>query len=42
MMAFRAVQVTWRHWKQGYSVLERPETAIDDKSAIGGFEEPAK
>jgi len=42
MMAFRAVQVTGRHWRQGYSVLERPETAIEDKGAIGGFEEAAK
>jgi TRAP-type C4-dicarboxylate transport system permease small subunit len=42
MMAFRAVQVTWRHWKQGFSVLERPETAIEDKGGIGGLEEPAK
>jgi TRAP-type C4-dicarboxylate transport system permease small subunit len=24
----RAVQVTIEHWRQGYSVLERPETAI--------------
>ena len=26
--AVRSVQVAIRHWKQGYSVLERPETAI--------------
>ncbi len=24
MMAFRAVQVAIRHWRQGWSVLERP------------------
>lgn len=27
MMTFRAVQVTIQHWKQGWSVLERPEEA---------------
>lgn len=26
--AIRSVQVAIRHWKQGYSVLERPETAV--------------
>jgi TRAP-type C4-dicarboxylate transport system permease small subunit len=42
MMAFRAVLVAWRHWRQGYSVLERPETAIEDRGGMGGFEEPVK
>ena len=28
--AIRSVQVAIRHWKQGYSVLERPETAITE------------
>ena len=28
--AVRSVQVAVRHWRQGYSVLERPETAITD------------
>ena len=28
--AFRSVQVAITHWRQGYSVLERPETAITD------------
>ena len=27
--AIRAVQVAVEHWRQGYSVLERPEIAID-------------
>ena len=27
---FRAVQVALVHWRRGYSVLERPETAIED------------
>lgn len=27
LMFWRSLQVAWRHWKQGYSVLERPETA---------------
>ena len=25
LMFMRSVQVGWRHWKNGYSVLERPE-----------------
>ena len=28
MMTFRAVQVAYRHWKQGWSVLERPQEAL--------------
>jgi TRAP-type transport system small permease protein len=28
--AVRSVQVALRHWRQGYSVLERPETAITE------------
>lgn len=27
LMTFRAVQVAWRHWRQGWSVLERPGEA---------------
>ena len=27
--AIRSVQVAIRHWRQGYSILERPETAIE-------------
>jgi TRAP-type transport system small permease protein len=34
--AFRAVQVAIEHWRQGYSVLERPETAITE--TIGELE----
>jgi TRAP-type C4-dicarboxylate transport system permease small subunit len=30
LMTFRAVQVAWRHWRQGWSVLERPAEAIAD------------
>jgi TRAP-type C4-dicarboxylate transport system permease small subunit len=30
LMTFRAIQVAWRHWKQGWSVLERPGEAIAD------------
>ena len=29
LMFFRSLQVTWRHWKQGYSILERPEIALE-------------
>lgn len=30
LMTFRSLQVAWRHWKQGWSVLERPAEAIAD------------
>jgi len=30
LCAFRAVQVTVEHWRRGYSVLERPEIAIEE------------
>jgi TRAP-type C4-dicarboxylate transport system permease small subunit len=30
LMAGRSLQVAWRHWRQGYSVLERPEIAHGD------------
>lgn len=29
LMTMRSLQVTWRHWKQGFSVLERPEIALE-------------
>ena len=29
LMFVRSLQVAWRHWKQGYSVLERPEIAFE-------------
>jgi len=25
LMLLRSLQVTWQHWKQGYSILERPD-----------------
>src|SRR5262245_8108431 len=31
LMALRAVMVARIHWRRGYSVLERPETSIDDR-----------
>jgi TRAP-type C4-dicarboxylate transport system permease small subunit len=30
LMFGRALQVTGKHWRQGYSVLERPETAYEN------------
>jgi len=30
-MAVRSVQVALIHWRRGYSVLERPESSMDDK-----------
>jgi TRAP-type C4-dicarboxylate transport system permease small subunit len=39
LMFLRSLQVAWRHWQWGYSVLERPEIALDDKAAISGVEE---
>jgi len=29
LMFGRARQVAWKHWRQGYSVLERPEIALE-------------
>ena len=29
LMFLRALQVAWRHWRLGYSVLERPEIALE-------------
>ena len=30
-MAWRSVQVALLHWRRGYSVLERPESTMDDR-----------
>ena len=30
-MLFRSLQIARTHWQRGYSVLERPETTIDDR-----------
>ena len=32
LMCFRAVQALIRHWRQGYSVLERPEVAGEESA----------
>jgi len=32
LMFLRALQVAWKHWRQGYSVLERPDVLEDDKA----------
>ena len=29
LMFLRSLQVAWRHWRRGYSVLERPEIALE-------------
>ena len=29
LMFVRSLQVAWRHWAQGYSILERPELALE-------------
>jgi len=29
LMFVRSLQVAWRHWRLGYSVLERPEVALE-------------
>ena len=31
MMALRSIRIAAVHWRRGYSVLERPETTIDDR-----------
>ena len=35
LMFWRSLGVAWRHWEDGYSVLERPEIALDDKGGTG-------
>jgi len=32
LMFGRALQVLWKHWRQGYSVLERPDVFEEDKA----------
>ena len=32
LMFARALQVAWKHWRQGYSVLERPDVAPEEKA----------
>ena len=39
LMFLRAVQVAVRHWRWGYSVLERPEIALADAGSPMGSEE---
>src|SRR5260221_71144 len=34
LMFLRSLQVAWRHWKNGYSVLERPE--FGDEAGLEG------
>jgi TRAP-type transport system small permease protein len=31
MMLLRSIGVAWVHWRRGYSVLERPESTMDDR-----------
>jgi TRAP-type C4-dicarboxylate transport system permease small subunit len=35
LMFLRSLQVAWRHWKAGFSILERPEFG-DETAASGG------
>ncbi len=32
LMFGRALEVGWRHWRQGYSVLERPDVVEEEKA----------
>jgi len=32
LMFGRSVEIAWRHWRQGYSVLERPDVFQEDKA----------
>src|SRR5258708_4229940 len=32
LMFARALQLAWKHWRRGYSVLERPEALQEDKA----------
>ena len=31
MMTLRSIWITRLHWRRGYSVLERPESSMDDR-----------
>ncbi|TAK44689.1 MAG: TRAP transporter small permease [Betaproteobacteria bacterium] len=39
LMFWRSLQVARRHWKAGYSILERPEFGLEDRASVQGFEE---
>jgi TRAP-type C4-dicarboxylate transport system permease small subunit len=39
LMFWRSLEVTWRHWQLGYSILERPEAGLEDPASVQGFEE---
>jgi len=39
LMFWRSLEVAWRHWNLGYSILERPEAALEDHGSVQGFEE---
>lgn len=39
LMFWRSLQVARRHWKAGYSILERPEFGLGDRASVQGFEE---
>jgi TRAP-type C4-dicarboxylate transport system permease small subunit len=42
LMFWRSLEVAWRHWKQGYSVLERPDTAWETPASDGGRTAPER
>jgi TRAP-type C4-dicarboxylate transport system permease small subunit len=39
LMFWRSLGVAWRHWKLGYSILERPEAGLEDRGSPLGVEE---
>jgi len=39
LMFWRSLEVAWRHWKLGYSILERPDAGLEDRAGVQGFEE---
>src|SRR3990172_8711164 len=39
LMFWRSLEVAWRHWRLGYSILERPEAALENHGSVQGFEE---
>lgn len=39
VMFWRSLEVAWRHWRMGYSILERPDAGPEDRGSPQGFEE---
>jgi TRAP-type C4-dicarboxylate transport system permease small subunit len=36
LMFWRSLEVAWRHWKLGYSILERPDIGLEETDGVQG------